>query len=66
MTLFLMEFRAEATQVLGCGGLSVAFAGFSFADSFIVVEALAVLLLPSLDVLVLRHGDSVRCMDASN
>lgn len=36
----------------------MAFTGFSFANAFIVVEAFAVLFLPALDVLILRHGGS--------
>ena len=55
MALLLVQFGAQAAEVLGLLGVGVAFAGFAFADAFIVVEAFAVLLLEALNVLVLRH-----------
>ncbi len=50
----LEEFGSEPCEVLRVFGDFVGLAGGAFADAFIVVEALAVLLLPSFDIFVLR------------
>jgi len=59
MPLFLTELRTQASQLLGILGLRVAFPCLAFADSFLMIEALSVLLLPSLDIFVLRLRDNV-------
>lgn len=56
MPFLLVQLCAQTAKVLGCGGLGVAFAGFAFAEAFVVVEAFTVLFLPALDVFILRHG----------
>lgn len=42
----------------------MALAGLTFSDSLIVVETLAVLLRPPLDILVLRHLVVIGCSAA--
>lgn len=55
MAFFGVEFGAEAGE--GSGGFRGFMGGASdtFAGAFLVVEAFSMLLLPSLDVLILRH-----------
>ena len=36
---FLVQFGAQAAEVLGLGGCSVGFAGGAFAEAFVVVES---------------------------
>lgn len=50
MALLLVELGSQTAQVLGIFGLLVVFTGLALAGSFLVVEALAVLLLPALDI----------------
>ena len=52
----LVEFGAQATEVLGVFAGGVAFAGGALASALFVVEALAVLLGEAFHVFVLRHG----------
>lgn len=50
MALLLVELGSQTAQVLGIFGLLVVFTGLALAGSFLMVEALAVLLLPALDI----------------
>jgi len=53
MALLLVELGSQTAQVLSIFGLLVVFTGLALAGSLLVVEALAVLLLPALDIPVL-------------
>lgn len=50
MALLLVELGSQATQVLGILGLLVDVTGLTLAYTLVMVEALAVLLLPALDI----------------
>lgn len=50
MALLLVHLGPQAAQVLGIFGLLVAFTGLALPGALFVVEALAVLLLPALNV----------------
>lgn len=50
MALLLVQLGPQAAQVLGIFGLLVAFTGLALPGALFVVEALAVLLLPALNV----------------
>lgn len=50
MALLLVELGSQTAQVLSIFGLLVVFTGLALAGSLLVVEALAVLLLPALDI----------------
>lgn len=54
MTLLLVQLGPQAAQVLGILRLFVRFTGLALADALVVVEPLTVLLLPALNILVLR------------
>ena len=56
MPCFVVEFGAQAGEVLGVFGDFVCGAGSAFTGTLVVVEAPAVLLLEALDVFVLRHS----------
>jgi len=50
MALLLVELGSQTAQVLGIFGCLVVFTGLTLAGPFLVIEALAVLLLPALDI----------------
>lgn len=50
MAFLLVKLGSQAAQVLGILGLLVDITGLTLAHTLVVVEALAVLLLPTLDI----------------